>query len=101
MHAVIQIGVEEEVTLIKEAAAKSTSDRGHATFSGHGGQGQCISVQFSLVAKIWAQNINTKAIYTVHVGTCVWCLIGWLSGGSNNDKCRHIYQNPKHTDTNQ
>lgn len=27
MHAVIQIGVEEEVTLIKEAAAKSTSDR--------------------------------------------------------------------------
>lgn len=27
MHSVIQIGVEEEVALIKEAAAKSTSDR--------------------------------------------------------------------------
>lgn len=76
MHAVIQIGVEE---VIKES--KKLLQIQPQIELNLGGQGQCISVQFSLVA----QNINTKAIYAVHVGTCVGRLIGWLSGASNND----------------
>lgn len=102
MHAVIQTGVEEEVTLIKEAAAKSTSDRAQSLPLLAAMEVRVSAIVFNLA--LW-QRLGFRTLilkpYMLYMGHMCRCLIGWLGGGLLPTPCRHIYQNPKHTDTKQ